>query len=276
MDTLLPLLKTIAHNRQSQSTPDERKQSRGRSRGDKNNGELEVLLLLLLRKGMEYAAKRYLASDHGTKRREDGQHAVDADGLERLGRAILEKFMGKNDGKENDGRRRGGERGRDEEEGMEKMKVDDIKIGRMGGRKTTSIDGDIEMLLPSLDLVIDGNMATIMAGTPVENTTCITNSKNKNRTDDIDADIAALIGMNERPVGRPGHEGCEYYDLFVAASTPLQDAIGGVLGQMREVEGKKGRGRRRHDDEHKERREKEVPEPEVSRGRTRRRQKHGP
>ncbi|KAG7143689.1 hypothetical protein HYQ45_000106 [Verticillium longisporum] len=289
MDTILPLLKTIARNRQKSTKTPERRQSRDKSRdksrGDKkqqqHNGELEVLLFLLAHKGMEYAAKRYLASEHGTKRREEGQPAVDSDALERLGRVILTKIMGTKDEGRTTG---GGARRRHRGDGNDKDRNDKDRNDRgqrrhrdassesrsrhrrqYGGHRGRD-DGGQHEKQRRRQHEGDAHRRQRRRGPALEM------EELRARLEDMSE---ALIGMNERPAGRPGHEECEYYDLFVAASTPLQDAIGGVLGQMREVEGRKGRGRRRHGGEDKERRKKEVPEPEVSRGRTRRRQEHG-
>ncbi|PNH29363.1 hypothetical protein BJF96_g7329 [Verticillium dahliae] len=253
MDTILPLLKTIVRNRQRSTKTPERRHSRDKSRGkqqqqqQQHSGELEVLLFLLAHKGMEYAAKRYLASEHGTQRREEGQPAVDSDALERLGR----------DGNGKHRHDRGQRRHRDaSSESRSRHRR------QYGGRD----DGGKHEKHRRRQHEGDAHRRQRRRGPALEM------EELRARLEDMSE---ALIGMNERPAGRPGHEECEYYDLFVAASTPLQDAIGGVLGQMREVEGGKGRGRRRHGGEHKERRKKEVPEPEVSRGRTRRRQEHG-
>ncbi|RNJ59608.1 transcription termination factor, RNA polymerase II [Verticillium nonalfalfae] len=316
MDTILPLLKTIARSRPKSTKTPERRPSRDKSHGDKqqqqqqqrqHNGELEVLLFLLAHKGMEYAAKRYLASEHGTKRREEGQPAVDGDALERLGRVVLAKIMGakdegrtagggvrrrhRDDGNDRDGNGKernhkdGNDKHRNGMNGNDKHRHDKHRHDtgqrrhrdassesrsrhrrQYGGHRGRDDDGGKHERHRRGQHEGDAHRRQRRRGPALEM------EELRVRLEDMSE---ALIGMNERPAGRPGHEECAYYDLFVAASTPLQDAIGGVLGQMREVEGRKGRGRRRHGGEHKERRKKEVPEPEVSRGRTRRRQEHG-
>lgn len=65
---------------------------------------------------------------------------------------------------------------------------------------------------------------------------------------ELEALSNAIISLNEQ---QPGHPNCEFYDAFVERSSKVQNAIGGVLGQIREREEKREemreerRGRRR-------------------------------
>lgn len=70
-----------------------------------------------------------------------------------------------------------------------------------------------------------------------------------------------LIELSERPIQEEDHGECQFYEKFVQKSGPLQGAVGGVLGNIQEIEEKtaaasaqrqgKGRSRRRRRTRHR-------------------------